>query len=201
MTDTHCPHCGIPRIAPAGECAACGQAAAPVPTLRRLPLFPVATHKFILLSLCTFGLYQLYWCQQNWQRLKDASGERLSPMWRASLAPLWGFSLFERIHAQGLARGVDVRWSATLLAACYLTFSILQQLPDTFQWMSLAALLPMLPVQQTTQLINAAAAADLDADGARLEPPNDTYGVGNLATILVGGLVAYLLYYSSDLSF
>ncbi len=53
------------------------------------PLFPVATHKFIVLSVCSLGIYELYWCYQNWKRLKQASGERLSPFWRAVFAPLW----------------------------------------------------------------------------------------------------------------
>ena len=39
----------------------------------RLPLFPVATHKFIVLSICTLGIYELYWCYQNWKRIKAAS--------------------------------------------------------------------------------------------------------------------------------
>ncbi len=30
------------------------------PPLLEYPLFPVATHKFIVLSLCSFGLYQFY---------------------------------------------------------------------------------------------------------------------------------------------
>src|SRR5262245_7614259 len=39
------------------------------PAVPPLSLFPVATHKFIVLSICTFGLYELYWCYQNWKRL------------------------------------------------------------------------------------------------------------------------------------
>jgi hypothetical protein len=49
------------------------------PPLLEYPLFPVATHKFIVLSLCSFGLYQFYWIYQNRKRLKRASGERSIP--------------------------------------------------------------------------------------------------------------------------
>ena len=58
-----------------------------------LPFFPVATHKFLILSICSFSIYELYWCYKNWQRIQDATGESIDPFWRAFFAPLWVFSL------------------------------------------------------------------------------------------------------------
>ena len=52
------------------------------------PYFPVATHKFVVLSICTLGLYDLYWFYQNWQRVRRRTREDLSPFWRAAFAPL-----------------------------------------------------------------------------------------------------------------
>jgi hypothetical protein len=95
-----------------------------------LPLFPVATHKFIVLSICTFGIYELYWCYQNWKRLKTSSGENLSPFWRAFFAPLWGFSLFKRIRAEAVSAGVPVEWNSGVLATFYLVLTITWRLPD-----------------------------------------------------------------------
>ncbi|MGH7577402.1 MAG: hypothetical protein ACREM1_20010 [Longimicrobiales bacterium] len=62
------------------------------------PFFPVSTGKFVAMSACTVGLYDLYWFYKNWQRVRDRSGESLSPFWRAFFAPLWSFSLFRRVH-------------------------------------------------------------------------------------------------------
>ena len=39
--------------------------------------FSVAIHKFITLSICSFGLYELYWFYQNWNVLAQRLARRL----------------------------------------------------------------------------------------------------------------------------
>lgn len=124
------------------------------PAAATLPLFPVATHKFIVLSICSFSIYELYWCYQNWKRLKTASSQNLSPFWRAFFAPLWGFSLFRRIRATALANGVIVGWSAGALGTFYLILFGLWRLPDPWWLISFASFIPMVPVQQAAQRVN-----------------------------------------------
>lgn len=80
------------------------------PPLLGYPLFPVATHKFIVLSLCSFGLYQFYWIYQNWKRLRRASGECLRPFWRLFFAPIWNFFLFRNIGDVATEAGVPYGW-------------------------------------------------------------------------------------------
>jgi len=151
-----------------------------------LPLFPVATHKFIVLSICTFGIYELYWCYQNWKRLKTASGENLSPFWRAFFAPLWGFSLFKRIRAEAVSAGVPVEWNSGALATFYLVLNMTWRLPDPWWLISFGTLIPMVPVQQAVQRINERHAA-LSTEGR-----NDNYSTANVATIVIGGLFLIL---------
>jgi hypothetical protein len=33
--------------------------------------FPVATHKFVVLSIFSFGIYDFYWFYQNWNRERE----------------------------------------------------------------------------------------------------------------------------------
>jgi len=150
------------------------------------PLFPVATHKFIALSLCTLGIYQLYWCYQNWKRLKSTSSENLSPVWRAAFAPLWGFSLFARIRAVAVVHGVPVDWNSGALATCYLVLSLLHRLPDPWWLITFGALVPMIPVQLAAQRANEQHA------GSITEPRNDRYSTANVATMVIGGLFVIL---------
>ena len=72
------------------------------------PFFPVPTHKFVVLSICTLGIYELYWAYKNWQRIRLASGETLDPFWRAFFAPFWGFSLFRRVRDRVTSESVRV---------------------------------------------------------------------------------------------
>ena len=146
--------------------------------------FPVATHKFIVLSLCTLNLYTLYWCYQNWSRIRQASGESLSPFWRAFFAPLWGFSLFGRIYRQAGERGIRVGWSSGVLATLYLVVSAIGAAPPPWWLISLAGLVPFIPVLATVRQLN-------DAEPVT-EGRNDAYSGGNVATIIVGGLIVLL---------
>jgi hypothetical protein len=146
--------------------------------LRPSPLFPVATHKFIVLSICTFGLYELYWCYQNWVRLRGA-GERISPLGRALFAPLWGFQLFSRMRDAIKRDGIAVEWSAPALASVYLILSLLWGLPGLWWLLGFLTVVPFIPVQQSAQRLN--------DRSAFAESRNTGYTTANVITIVAGG--------------
>lgn len=181
-----CLQCGRPLDTFAPRAAYQGEPAPPEAVATPLPLFPVATHKFIVLSICSFGLYEVYWSYKNWKRLKEASGEELSPVWRAIFAPLWGFSLFKRIRDVASSAGVPVAWSPGVLATVYLILNIMWRLPDPWWLVSFATLIPMLPVQEAAQLTNERHA------GVGTEGRNDSYSAANIALIVLGGLLVIL---------
>ncbi|HET6777595.1 MAG TPA: hypothetical protein VFH26_01770 [Gemmatimonadales bacterium] len=146
--------------------------------------FPVAPHKFIVLSVCTLNIYTLYWCYQNWWRIRQRTAEHLSPFWRAVFAPFWGFSLFARVAAGAAERGMPVGWNPTLLGLAYLITTALGTLPDPWWLVNLAAFVPFLPVVQSIQRLNQADAAT--------ESRNEAYSGANVATIVVGGVIVLL---------
>jgi hypothetical protein len=148
------------------------------------PFFPVPTHKFVVLSLCTFGVYDLYWSYKNWQRIRERTGEKISPFWRAFWAPFWGFSLFGRIRDYARAESVNVSWSAGLLGTIYLVLFISWRLPDPWWLISLGSFIPLIAVVQTTHDVNSRVVAS--------EDPNISYSGANIAMIVVGGLVLVL---------
>ncbi len=149
------------------------------PTRGLFPFFPVATDKLIVLSICTFGIYELYWAYKNWQRIQAASGETLSPFWRALFAPLWSFSLFGRIRDRVTQGGTPADWPPPFLAICYLLLTALWRLPDPWWLISFASFLPLIPVQQATQRFNEQhnASEDLNSD----------YTGKDVAVIILGG--------------
>lgn len=190
-----CIHCGRPRsLAASTETASLQAGHTPglqsIPrvsaVLTNYPLFPVATHKFIVLSLVSFTLYTFYWFYQNWKRIKTASQANLSPFWRTAFAPLWGFSLFSHIRTIASAQGIAADWNPSLLGTCFLVLNVLWQLPDPWWWISLAVFGPVIPVHQTAQRVNAIYAQSVN------EARNETYTSGNVAMILIGGLILAL---------
>jgi hypothetical protein len=170
-----CIHCGRPLTLSIQQ---------PSRAETRHGFFPVAPHKFVVLSLCTLNIYILYWCYQNWWRIRERTGEQLSPFWRAFFAPFWAFSLFARIGGQARDHGVTVGWSATLLASGYLLMSAFVILPDPWWLLNVACFLPLLPAVQSIQRLNEREAAT--------ESRNEAYTGANVATILVGGIIVLL---------
>lgn len=191
-----CIHCGRPRTPPAVTPNIDAPASAPlisgpgVPVTtgsaaQPFPFFPVATHKFVVLSIFSFGVYELYWFFQNWKRIKTASGEALSPFWRAFFAPLWSFSLFRRVRDRAVEAEVAAAWSPGILGALYLILCILWRLPDPWWLICYASFLPMLPVQQTATQVNRRSLAT--------EDPNTAYSTANVVLIVLGGIALVLV--------
>lgn len=118
-------------------------------TRHAAPLFAVPVHKFVLLTLCTFGGYQFYWTYVNWIRIARREGLVVSPFWRTALAGLWNFELLPNISRAAEAERVVVSWHPTTLAVLYLITNIAWQLPDPWSWLGLLAPLPLVPVVAT----------------------------------------------------
>jgi len=150
------------------------------------PLFVVATHKFIVLSICTFGLYELYWCYQHWKKLQQASGENLRPFWRALFAPIFNFALFERIEEVAKDDEVLVGWDSRALALAFLIVNVGWRLPGAWWLVSMASFVPLIPVQKTAQSVNERYIALNPGAG------NARYSSANILTIIFGGVFLLL---------
>jgi hypothetical protein len=138
-------------------------------------LFAVPVHKFVVMTVCTFGIYQFYWAYFNWKGLNKRYSLNASPFWRAAFSGLWNFELFAKIRDAAKVEGVAVNWAPPLLAIAYLLFSASWQLPEPWWLLSQVSFLPLLPVIMT---INALPSSRGFKQG---------YSVGNIAVILLGG--------------
>ncbi len=139
--------------------------------------FAVSILKLILMSVCTFGLYEFYWFYEHWDEVKQQTRENLSPFWRAIFAPLFCYSLFTRIKATSSAEGVRSRYPPGL---------------DAFIWIALVAtgyyefliipFLTFLPLVHVQRQVN-----DLHRKVAPLADKNARFAGLNIAAIAVGG--------------
>ena len=171
---------------PEGTFASLRTAAAPadVASYRAVPQFGVALPKFVVMSLCTFGVYQAYWAYKHWAAYRRREQEDLSPFWRAVFTPLFAFSLLPRMQQLTGTYGVPATWSGSALAVGYFLMNISWRLPDPLWLVALFSFLPLLVVQQSINKLNAAVAPDA--------PRNDSYSGLNVVMIVVGGLVLLL---------
>ena len=148
------------------------------------PQFGVSLTKLAIMSLCTFGLYELYWCYRQWDALRRREGEQLSPFWRAFFAPLWGFSLFPRLQKLAAKHEAPAGWSGSGLAMAFLILGAASRLPDPLWLVSLFSFLPLLVVQRSVNALNATRASAADR--------NDRYSGWNVVVIVIGTILLLL---------
>ena len=150
----------------------------------KIPQFSVSLSKLVVMSLATFGIYELYWCYKQWEAIRRRESEKLSPFWRAFFAPLWGFSLFPRIQRLTANYGVPASWSGAGLALGFFILGAMWRLPDPYWLVSLFSFLPLLVVQRSVNALNAAVAPAADR--------NARYSGLNVVVIVIGAILLLL---------
>lgn len=101
-----------------------------------LLFFSVSKRKFIMMSMVTFGLYDIYWFYKNWVIVRD-SGAKVSPLLRTFFAHLTCYYLFKRIHLWANSYGMQSRYSPGLLTASFIIPLLFPVLMDLLWGLSL----------------------------------------------------------------
>jgi hypothetical protein len=123
----------------------------PTPPPMPMPLRPqlapepayhhVSVVKFIIYSICSFGLYLIYWFYKNWRYVRDRDGSDIRPAWRAIFSPIWCFHLAKDVAAtHGNANTALIG----LVPIAYLAALLSQRLPEPYDWIGLASFVPLI---------------------------------------------------------
>jgi hypothetical protein len=112
------------------------------------PYYRVGTVKLAALSLCTIGLYSLYWFYQQWWAERQANNEHYSAGLRSVFSVITGYALFSRIHKALVADGDQPAFSPGLYAFAYFGLAAAWRLPDPLSLLGLLWFIPIVPVQQ-----------------------------------------------------
>jgi hypothetical protein len=112
-------------------------------------LYALGLQKLALLSICTLGLYQIYWFWRNWGRVAERTGRPIMPFWRAVFSPLWSYSLFDEVRDQARSAEVSVVWMPAFLALAFFLLSAAWRFGGAGTVLSILSFLPLVPVQAT----------------------------------------------------
>src|SRR5262249_28176473 len=96
------------------------------------PYFEVSLFKLTVMSICTFGLYELYWFYKNGNFIKQRERTDILPFWRAFFAYFFCYQCFSRIRVSAAALGLPQLISAGPLAAGWIITTLLWRLPDPY---------------------------------------------------------------------
>ena len=149
------------------------------PTVGVAPRY-VATSpiKFIAMSLCTFGIYELYWSYKNWRFIKDRDGLEIMPFWRAFFYPLWHYSLLAALNKTLKSRVLSIGIVRGGLAAWVLVLNFAINLPDPYWLLSMLTVLGFIPALWAMQ--------GHESTNALQDRPK-SFRPSNLAAYLLGG--------------
>ena len=146
--------------------------------------FTTSTLKLSLMSICTLGIYELYWFYKNWVLVKERTGQNIMPFWRAFFAPLWAYSCFRHIKTSAQECEIEESLPIGLLAIIYFLFHALWRLPDPFWLVSYLSFLLILPANSVALSINRNLQSDFEN--------NDGFSGWNWVGLILGGVMFLL---------
>ena len=143
--------------------------------------FSVSRAKFIVMSLCTFGIYELYWFYKNWNLIKERTRQDISPFWRAFFSVFFCHSLIKSIKESAESNGISTAINPGWLTFAYIVLIISWRLPDPYWFVSMLSFLPLMPAQSLINTINKKVAPQSD--------PNNSFSWKNIVGIILGSIL------------
>lgn len=94
--------------------------------------YNISVNKFILLSILTFGLYEMWWVYKAWRFFKEKDKLDIMPAMRTIFSIFFLYSLFSRILDYSNEKGYTNSYSPGFLFIALLITNALSYLPDPF---------------------------------------------------------------------
>ena len=178
--DIFCPYCGQ-RIN--NEQATETKTDIPQPRKKKeLKFMSLPISKLLLMSITTFGLYELFWSYKYWKSVQAFQRKRISPFWRALFNGITNFMLFP-IIAQYIKKKSKKEPEHILLAIIYIAFASCASLDNPFWLLSFLTIIPLIIIQERINDINA---------NYKTNAENNEWSVANGIWMLPGMILLFL---------
>ncbi|MGN8224630.1 hypothetical protein [Gracilimonas sp. BCB1] len=146
--------------------------------------FSVSNFKLVLMSICTFGIYELYWFYKNWELIKKRWAQNIMPFWRAFFAPIWAYSCFEEIKNSAIQNRLSYSLPTVFLAIGYFIIQALWRLPDPYWLLSFLSFVFIIPANNVALRVNEGVNPSFEN--------NSSFSGTNITAIVIGGLLFVL---------
>jgi hypothetical protein len=147
--------------------------------------FAVSPLKLSLMSICTMGIYDLYWFYKNWVLIKEREKSDIKPFWRAFFAYFYCFSFFKRVQTSEKDVLLSGSMSPGQMAAGWIIVMLLWRLPDPYWMISDLSFTFLLPIQMAVNKINESVAPGHHKNG--------NFTAWNIVGLVLGGLLSALI--------
>ena len=109
--------------------------------------------KLVILSILTFGFYEIIWFYNTWKKLAVVFGHKVSPFWRAVFCGISGFWLFPILEKYIKKFNVEIL-AGSMLATLYFCSNLLYKLPDELWFLSYVSVVIIAIVQDKINKVN-----------------------------------------------
>lgn len=146
--------------------------------------FPVSPLKLVVMSICTIGIYDLYWFYKNWALVKEREKLDIMPFWRAFFAYFFCYSLFKKIQDSTDKVSLGKSISPGPMAAGWIIVTLLWKLPDPYWLITYFSVFFLVPVQYVVNELNDVVAPTHNR--------NIKFTGWNIVGVVFGGLIVIL---------
>jgi hypothetical protein len=111
--------------------------------------YSISIPKLIILSIATFGLFELYWFYKQFKSFKEVRNWDINPWLRAIFCGLTAYTLFREV--EGAEKEIDPskELSSFGLAIAFFGIALLYRLPNPYWLLSFLTFAPLVPVQNS----------------------------------------------------
>ena len=142
--------------------------------------FPVSPVKLIVMSVCTYGIYDIYWFYKNWNLIRDREKLNIMPFWRAFFAFYFTYSLFKKIRMTAQSLNLKRSIAAVPLGAGWMIVTACFELSDPYSLLTYLAVLFLVPVQRLVNEMNESVKPGYEE--------NKRFTPWNIAAVVFGGI-------------
>jgi hypothetical protein len=100
--------------------------------------YVISLNKFILLSVLTIGIYELWWMYKIWRYYKQKENLDIMPAARAIFSIFFLYGLMNKILGYAEEKGYSKTYNPTTLFIGFIVANLASRLPDPFWLVSLA---------------------------------------------------------------
>lgn len=190
----NCKNCNNLLTEDAKFCNKCGK---PVEARggASIEYFAISPKRLALFSVLTLGIYEIYWFYKNWQAIKNAEGQKISPFWRAIFAVFFCYGLFKKVLESAKSHAYQNSYSPGWLATAYILLLVIgnglsrvesYDMGFNLIWLiiAIATFIPLLSVQKAINFNN---------EKVKGSPVLKQGFSGGEVTLIVFGVIWFLL--------
>lgn len=117
--------------------------------------YPVSVKKFLIMNLCTGGLYLIYWFYKSWSYIqKRDNNNKFWALVMAILSAIFFYPFIKDVNTQLLSRNKKPVMAPALLAICFFALNLTWRLPDPLWLPSLFLFICTIPVLKKINNLN-----------------------------------------------